>query len=636
MSSKHTFISSITGAQLYLIASNALAEDSIKLNEMVVSAAGYQQTVAEAPASITVIDRETIQQGAYRDITEVLSHVPGVFATGGASGKDISIRGMPTKYTLLLVDGRPQSSRESQPSGAGGMDQEWLPPLSSIERIEVIRGPMSTLYGANAMGGVINIITRQASDTLHGNLGYDVTSSDSNDFGTSQQGSLFLSGPLIDDKLSFRLGARYLLNDEDNVLRGAPEKEIHNYNGQLRFTPNKAHTFDIELIKSRQNRITTAGKSLSESASDGETNNEKETLSIAHTGHWGALTDNSYLQHESTYNEGREIRITNTVLDSRWVIPFADHTLTLGTNFSEAKLKDDSNVMEDSIISNDQYSLYAEDEWLIGDSFALTGGLRTDKNENFGSQLSPRLYANWFLNQYWTIKAGAATGYQTPELRQMTENWVQYSRGGNLYGNSELQPETSLSQEVGLIYSRATTLASITIFDNQFDDKIVRTSCPTSICSISSDRYYVNIDEAKTQGVEISTEWKWHPSLSMSVRYTYTKSEQLSGDNKGQPLTQMPKHLFASSVKWALSPQAKIWLDYEYRGEESMETGLSSNTEIQAPSYDLLHIGTQYQLSDAFTLQAGINNLLDQEFSYDEFGFVDSSRAYWASLEYQF
>ncbi len=631
------FLIPLASMKLCLLSTSVMAQETTKLNELVVSASGYEQTMTEAPASITVIDQETISQGAYRDISEVLSHVPGVFATGGASGNDISIRGMPTKYTLLLVDGRPQSSRESQPSGGGGMDQEWLPPLKSIERIEVIRGPMSTLYGANAMGGVVNIITRKATNQWHGNVRFDMTQPDDDLYGGSKQGSLYLAGPLIADTLSMRLGARGLFNEEDGVSRGASEKEIHNYNAQLRYTPNDDHAFDLDLMKSHQKRLTTVGKSAAGNArSDSETQNEKSSLALTHTGNWGELSETSYLQRESTYNEGRDMRITNLVADSRWIIPTENHTTTLGANVKQAELKDMENVLDKTRISNDQYSLYGEDEWFFAEDLSITSGMRLDKNENFDSQFSPRLYANWFATDAWTLKAGVATGYQTPELREMTRDWVQESRGGDIYGNPDLKPETSLSKEIGVTYSADNKVISATVFDNRFDDKIMTTTCPTSVCSVSGARYNINVDEAKTQGFELGSEFQLRETLNLSVRYTYTKSEQLSGENKGQPLTQMPLHLFATSLNWQLMDRVKAWVDYEYRGKESQETGLSSNTQTQAPSYDLVHLGMQFEVSERFVVQAGINNLSNQEFDFSEFGFVDAGREYWASVEYSF
>lgn len=136
------------------------ADGAVKLNQIVVTATGFEQNITDAPASITVVPGEELEKGAYRDLTDALKDVQGVAVTGSAAERDIFIRGLPGSYTLLLVDGKRQSTRDARTNGNSGFEQSFLPPANAIERIEVIRGPMSSLYGSDAMGGVINIITK--------------------------------------------------------------------------------------------------------------------------------------------------------------------------------------------------------------------------------------------------------------------------------------------------------------------------------------------------------------------------------------------------------------------------------------------------------------------------------------------
>ena len=148
------------------VAGSALAQPAT-LSEVVVSASGFEQKVKDAPASISVISREELQTRQFRDLAEALRGVEGIDVGGGTGktgGLDISIRGMPSDYTLILIDGRRQNvAGDVTPNGFGAAHTSFMPPVSAIERIEVIRGPMSTLYGSDAMGGVINIITRKVA-----------------------------------------------------------------------------------------------------------------------------------------------------------------------------------------------------------------------------------------------------------------------------------------------------------------------------------------------------------------------------------------------------------------------------------------------------------------------------------------
>ncbi|ELJ3890874.1 TPA_asm: TonB-dependent receptor plug domain-containing protein [Salmonella enterica subsp. enterica serovar Java] len=140
-------------------------ENSDREESMVVTASGYEQKITDAAASVSVISRQELERKNYTDLGQALRGIEGVdvqSSTGKTGGLDISIRGMSSNYTLILIDGiRQNVSGDVTPNGFGTMNTSFMPPLSAIDHIEVIRGPMSTLYGSDAIGGVVNIITRK-------------------------------------------------------------------------------------------------------------------------------------------------------------------------------------------------------------------------------------------------------------------------------------------------------------------------------------------------------------------------------------------------------------------------------------------------------------------------------------------
>ena len=212
---KRILRSALSLSILSVIASVASANDKkissisepTKQETIVVTAAGYEQDVSKAPASMTVITQKELETRQYNDITDILRNTPGVVVSGAGSAQTISIRGMGSSYTLFLVNGKRQYSKDVNPNGDdSGFEKNILPPISAIERIEVIRGPASTLYGSDAMGGVINIITKKVSDEWSGTVELGTILQDSNNSGEIKNGSVYLTGPLIENKLGMQLG----------------------------------------------------------------------------------------------------------------------------------------------------------------------------------------------------------------------------------------------------------------------------------------------------------------------------------------------------------------------------------------------------------------------------------------------
>ncbi|MBY5940056.1 TonB-dependent receptor [Halomonas sp. DP5N14-9] len=622
------------------------AQQDLALDNIVVTAAGYEQTQTEAPASISVVTRESLEKRAYRDITDALQDVPGVVVTGGGDGEDVSLRGMPAQYTLWLVDGRRQTSRESQPSGGGGFQKDWLPPLSAIERIEVIRGPMSTLYGSDAIGGVINIITRKVAEDWVTQLRTEATIQEDSDSGNEFNNQLYVSGPLADDVLGLQLTGQYQHRLEDKIERGYAKREFSNLAARLSLEATPDHSLSLDVSRREQDRTSRAGFSLPERSSDAETENRHKTVALSHQGNWGLLTSDSYVQLEETDNVGRDIEIHNTVADSRWVLPLGDHFVTFGGTWEDEKLEDTTTnaLAGTDEITVYQYALFLEDEWYLTDSFSLTAGLRMDDHEFFGEHYSPRLYGVWSLLPDWTLKGGMSTGFRAPNLRELSSDWVQESRGGDIYGNPDLDAEESRSYEMGLVHDGANGLqASLTLFYNDFDDKISTIACGDRDCGDAAAgdpdaRTNVNIDDAITKGIEAGVQMPIGERWQAQASYTYTDSEQKSGDNEGQPLTQVPRHLFNTTVNWQATEALAPWLRFTFRGEESQPVNLSSNssTSIRAPSYATWDAGLTWQATRQIRVLSGIYNLTDKDIEFDNFGHVDDGRRYWVGLDLEF
>ncbi|MGY8524575.1 ligand-gated channel protein [Paracidovorax citrulli] len=636
----------------------AAAAGSDVLPEVVVTAAGYEQDIKEAPASISVITRQDLENSSYRDITDALVGIPGVVVTGGADRQDISLRGMDAKYTQILIDGRRQTSRETRTnSDSAGVEGGWTPPLAAIERIEVVRGPMSSLYGSDAMGGVINIITRKVPKTWTGEIRGDTTLQENSDSGNIYQGNFFLSGPLKTDLLGLQLYGQYTNREEDDIAYGFRGKQSRNVTAKLALTPNRDHDIVLEATSMRQNIEQTLGKTvepLPPGAScprtgcpaSSETDYRSEKYALSHTGRWGFATSNSYLQQEEFDNRSRLMKIKNLDARTSWTMPLGDHMLTFGANYISQRLNDDTGNQiagGPNQVDRYQWAIFAEDEWRLTERFALTGGLRMDKDQNFGDHYSPRLYGVWQVADRWTVKGGVSTGFRAPDLRQTVAGWGQTSRGGNMYGNPDLKAETSVSQEIGVLYDNGTGFnAGVTLFNNDFKDKITRVPCPLTQCTDGPNQFgsnpttYMNVDRAFTRGVEASMKLPLARNLSLTGSYTFTKSEQETGQYQGQPLNQLPKHLLTATLNWQATSALRAWTRVNYRGKESQPVTGPSSSALVAPSYTFVDLGATYAVSKTVSVFAGIYNLLDKSVRYTDYGYVEDGRRYWMSVSVKF
>ncbi len=657
-------LSKALGLALLGAGTTAAADEFTALETVVVTAAGFEQNIAEAPASISVISREELEKKAYTDITDAVKNMPGVYVTGGGKAQDISIRGMAPAYTLYLVDGKPVSAgRSVNTNGSDGGKQIALPPISMIERVEVIRGPMSSLYGSEAMGGVINIITRKTDGAWSGTISTDYTKSFNEVSNDGQQVSLFAGGALIPGLLAARVNGSWQGADESDFAGGSdsaastPDSTRKKGGVKLILTPNDANEIGLSYDTAALDETTTPGKSVAATATGSETTFHKDVYQLSHDGHYGDLLLSSYVQHDvSERVQEQTKREEVTILNSQGSYFWRDHVLTLGGQYKFEDFTDETNGLLSSNVPGavaqvDRWiaALYAEAEWSLTDRLNLTTGLRYDDDELFGGHLSPRAYASYRLTPAWTLKGGVSTGYKQPGLADATEGFGRRTGGRNtpspgalIIGNPDLQPEKSTSYEAGFVYQRQELglNTSLMVFRTEFKDKIaedrycvsggVQNDPSTWTCAYKGNDYWFlstrkNIDDAMMQGAELSLDYDLTQDLHLSSSYTYTESEQKSGDFAGEPLNKVPEHMANASLDWQSTDRLNLWAQANYRGETSdflSRTSMSEGT----PGYTFFDAGLVYGLTPGTDLTAGIYNIADKEVTSDTYGAVLDGR----------
>jgi len=620
------------------------------LDEVVVTASGFEQLIEEAPASISIIKGDDLRKRATRDLSDALRDVEGVTVSGTANESDISIRGLPGEYTLILVDGKRQSTRDARVNGNRGYEQSFIPPAEAIERIEVVRGPMSSLYGSDAMGGVVNIITKKVANKWGGSVSLDSTLQTHSDSGNSWQGQFYLNGPIKEDVVGLQMWGRQMVReaDDESILGGFSKARHRDLTARLLITPSQ---FQDILLEAGATRLENGSEYTSVAATTLQQNN-RDHWSITHNGRWGWATSKVSLAREKAWRIGfqppREPQIENTVLDATLTAPLGDHMLSTGLQWNDASLTDFNPGLKDN--RNYQFgvvqkAVFVEDEWALTERFSLTGGLRLDDHEHYGRHFNPRLYGVWRATDNWTVKGGISRGFKAPELRAIVPGYA-YLRGRDRFvmlGNPDLKPETSTTTEIGTTWSNRSNLtASATLFRTNFKDKLSTLTTTNRWVEnpsiIVMDR--INIDRAVITGAEFSTTWNVSRTVDLKANYTYTDSEQRSGTYQGFALARTPKHMFNLRGEWRATGQTTLWSALSFRGKE-IEAGGSNGREIapgvrEYPSYVTADLGASFAATKDLTLNAAIYNVGDKRLDEAEYNTVNYGRRVWLSANLRF
>ncbi len=653
---------------------------AINLGSMVVTASGFAQEVKDAPASISVIGQETISQKPFNNIGDVLKDVEGVNVSRGgkAGGANIGIRGMGSDYTLLMVDGQrvSQNSSGARPNGFGDVDSSFIPPSSAIERIEVVRGPMSTLYGSDALGGVINVITKKVPEKWGGQVSFSIEEPTSSKFSGGNTTSLYLGGPLKTDLVGLALmgsfqtkrnaKGTYVKNSNGDLgkianFSGLGERKNFNYGARLTFTPENQEfvvSYDrgVQRYENDDNQLGTQNSTISSGKTGGGYADHlrftRERAAISHKLELDVATVESALLWDQSKTMGRlnplvkdnststgytigsnaqrDIKYSNIIFDHKWMFGLGDHFISAGLQYKDQKFKDTLEGAELDV-KQWQWALFAEDEWMINDDLIATFGLRYDKNEDFGSHFSPRAYLVWNIDDHWQVKGGVSRAFKAPDLQKMTDGVIGLGRQGKLplLGNPNLKPETATSAELGFSYDNLDDFKlNATGFYTSFKDKIESVSIPnckesnnaSGCITINGDdkgsatfSKQFNVDDAKLYGVELGSRYQIREDLGLTANYTYTHSSYKNNNGQKIPFSKTPQHMVNLKADWQVTGQWNIWAEGEYRAKEYNDLNWDKE-KVYYRNYALVNLGASYKPSREMTINFGVDNLFNKNF----------------------
>lgn len=457
-----------------------------------------EQALRQAPGVSIITSADIKKRPPVNDISDLVRRMPGVNLTGNsASGqygnnRQIDLRGMGPENTLILIDGKPVSSRNAVRMGRSGErntrgDSNWVP-AEAIERIEVLRGPAAARYGSGAAGGVVNIITKAPTSRHSGSVTTYYNQPEHREEGSTQRIGFNAAGPLV-DAFSYRVYGSFNKTDADDLAlnqdyatspgatppagrEGVRNKDL---NGLLRWDLDPRQTLELEGGYSRQGNIYAGDRAvnssgsalLSELANAGAQTNVmyRQTGALTHRGDWDFGTSQVVASFENTRNRrlneglagGPEGSISNDSnrstselnnyrLAGELNIPVQwgfDQVLTVGGETTRDTLDDpysNSQALNGGAIPGiaanrsgeskaRNAAVFIEDNIELTSRWTLTPGVRYDRQSDFGGNWSPSLNSTYTLTDAVTLKAGIARAFKAPNLYQSNPNYLYYTRG---------------------------------------------------------------------------------------------------------------------------------------------------------------------------------------------------------------
>ena len=605
----------------------------IKTDEVVVTASRTKQEVRESPSSVEVITREDIDKMGAENLAQALQLALGIDTQENAMvGNRSSIRGMNTNQTLILIDGR--RVRTENTSETMNFYELKRINMDDVERIEIVRGAASSLYGSEALGGVINVIKKHPGK-MQTAVTLDWTSRQSDEgirFDSGKLGKWALSG-------SFKhMGVREQGTDAGSNMYG--KKNFFNLDGRMEMTKDKWLDVFFDYL--------TEDLYMKDSLTQGTDYDHKRfSTGIKYSGRdkRGDYEMQVYYTYFDKHQRTREranhslnsfddLKFNSLIFDGRRSIQVAkDHLLTFGgeyrkEDYESTRIKGTNTRTLEGVTnqlgnsSMDYTAFYLQDEWLASPRWLIIPSLRWDYNSEFGNELTGKLGTTYKITKDVRFKANIGTAYRAPTASELYFSWHHTPNARmdvQINGNPNLKPEKALNFDLGFEMEKDKTFGKITYFHNKVDDLInidtVMSRLPGFPPRVLATGTYRNIDSATMQGVELEVRQALGGGFSVRGLYTYLDARDgKTGERlKGRPYHKASLQLSYDDAKHGWN--ATLWNDWTagYRYEETVGSGMLARTISKDASLSILNFVVSKKINDHFSAYLGVDNIFDKE-----------------------
>jgi len=566
-----------------------------QLDTVVVTGTKSPHLLKDVPIETSVITQQEMERAGIQNVEEALRWIPGINISGGAlngaAGRTTAIlRGLPAQYSLILVDGKRIKSEHVHT----GVNLNLIP-VEMIDRIEVVKGPASVLYGSEALGGVVNIITKAAPEkpTLNVKYSYGRFKTQKNLYsygGRSGDLGYFLAG-----KLSSTNGADWGLGfRQKNTL------------AKFTYDLNERDTLKFDMGY-YENKYRASGNHIKDEKTD-------------FTGGWERkFDDGSSLKIGGYTTRFRASKKNTTNITSLTDViyqrdMFDNHFVTLGFEVRHEDFQRSASPHKTESI----YSFYAQDEIQLTDSLSSILGIRMDDHPSVGSVFTPKAALLYSLSDATKLRAAIGKGFRAPSLQDRYEKRF-FHKTYWRDGNPNLDPEYSTSYNLGIEHMfDKDLLGRVSLFRNDFKDMI--TVVDTGVDDGGFDVFErQNIKEARTQGVESELRFSVK-DLDFVLGHTYLDTE----DDEGKPLSYNPKNLLSARIFYNMEEAGlDFYLSFENALSRYYQT--KGGTVDKLGSYILMNFNVTKKINKDTCVFFTVGNILDKRFIAYEEGKAEAS-----------
>jgi vitamin B12 transporter len=624
-------LAALIPAALAAQAADAASADS-GLDTVVVTATRIPTPQSQIASSMTVIEAADIAAMQTPTLPDVLKYVPGLnlVQAGGPGGQtSIFMRGTNSNHVKVLVDGIDVGD-PSNSNGAFDFGQFLTP---DIQRVEVLRGPQSGLYGSDAIGGVINIITKSGSGPAKFSANIEGGSFDTFNQNASLSGSTdrFHYSANIEH---FHSGATPV-TPLDALLPGEIRLDDYydNLTGSTKLGYDLSDTFDVGLVaRYTDTHLRTTGDNednfpdtFPDSVQSTSDTTQYYTRVIVHNLAFDGVLDHTFGVAYGNVNstiwspDNGPGENAGSRFKADWqgnIRLAADQYLVLGVEHERDAI---SQPISASTTIN---SGYGELQSKFGEDFFDTVSVRYDDNDRFGGKATYRIAPAYFIKDTGTkLKASLGTGFKAPTLSEMYQSFPPF-----FFANPNLRPETSVGYDLGVEQALLSDIVRFgaTYFHNNIKDLIDSNADFTS---------YTNIGRALTYGVESFVSYQSSTAYSGRLDYTYTEAFDQS-TNTG--LLRRPKHKASFRNSWQATKKLSIDATILYVGSWLDGNRDFTNIEpLNAASFTTVNLAANYDFSDHVSVYGRINNLFDRKYQ-DPTGFLQPSLGAYAGVRVTF